>query len=193
MILTRTAAIALAIILVAALAAVSVQAQQHVLALDPQASTVTFTLKATGHVVEGGLALKSGRIAFDPATGAASGEIAIDLKSAQTGNKTRDEKMHDEVLETKKHPLAVFRAERFRGTVPTSGTGQATLDGTLSLHGSDHKMSLPAKLEVQDGRIKAVTQFEIPYVEWGLNDPSVVMLRVAKVVTVTVRAEGTLE
>lgn len=191
--LTRTAAIVLAIILMAALAAVSARAEQHVLALDPQASKVTFTLKATGHVVEGGLALKSGRIAFDPATGAASGEIAIDLKSAGTGNKTRDQKMHDEVLETKKHPLAVFRAERLRGTVPASGTGQVTLDGMLSLHGSDHKVSLPAKLEVQNGRVKAVAQFQIPYVEWGLDDPSVVMLRVAKEVTVTVRAEGTLE
>jgi polyisoprenoid-binding protein YceI len=192
MILTRTAAL----ILTAALVAASAQAEQHVLALDPQASKVTFTLKATGHVVEGGLALKSGRITFDPATGAASGEIAIDLGSAQTGNKGRDQKMHDEVLQTKKHPLAVFRAEKFRGTIPTSGTGgtgQGTLDGTLSLHGTDHKMSLPAKLEVQGSRVKAVTQFEIPYVEWGLNDPSVVMLRVAKVVTVTVRAEGTLE
>jgi polyisoprenoid-binding protein YceI len=189
MILTRTAAITL----VVTLAAFSVRAEQHVLALDPQASKVSFTLKATGHEVEGGLALKSGRIAFDPATGAASGEIAIDLKSAQTGNKTRDQKMHDEVLETKKHPLAVFRAERVRGTVPTSGTGQVTLDGTLSLHGSDHKMSLPAKIEVQGGRVKADTQFQIPYVEWGLEDPSVIMLRVAKVVSVRVRAEGTLE
>lgn len=189
MIQTRTAAI----LLMAALAAVSVQAEQHVLALDPQASKVSFSLKATGHMVEGGLALKSGRITFDPATGAASGEIAIDLASAQTGNKTRDQKMHDEVFETKKHPLAVFRAEKIRGTVPTSGTGQVTLDGTLSLHGSDHKVSLPAKLDVQNGRVKAATQFEIPYVEWGLNDPSVAMLRVAKVVTVKVRAEGTLE
>jgi polyisoprenoid-binding protein YceI len=189
MILTRTAAI----ILMTALAAVSARAEQHVLALDPQASKVSFTLKATGHMVEGGLALKSGRIAFDPATGAASGEIAIDLQSASTDNKSRDQKMHEEVLETKKHPLAVFKAESFRGAIPTSGTGQGTLDGTLSLQGTDHKMSLPAKLEVHGNRVKAVTQFEIPYVEWGLNDPSVVMLRVAKVVTVTVRAEGTLE
>ena len=189
MTLTRTASI----ILVTALAAVSVRAEQQVLALDPQASKVSFTLKATGHEVEGALVLKSGRIAFDPATGAASGEIAIDLKSTQTGNKTRDQKMHDEVFETKKHPLAVFRAEKIRGTVPTSGAGQVTLDGTLSLHGSDHKLSLPAKIEVQDGRVKADTQFQIPYVEWGLEDPSVIMLRVAKVVTVKVRAEGTLE
>ena len=181
------------IILLAALAAVSARAEQHVLALDPQASKVTFTLKATGHMVEGGLALKSGRIAFDPATGAASGEIAIDLASAGTGNKSRDRTMHEDVLETGKYPMTVFRAEKVRGTVPESGTGQVTLDGTLSFHGADHKVSLPAKIDVRNGRVKADTQIQIPYVEWGLHDPSIIMLRVAKVVSVRVRAEGTLE
>lgn len=180
-------------VLVAVFAAVSAHAQQRVIVLDPQASKVSFTLKATGHEVEGGFALKSGRISFDPATGEASGEIAIDLKGAQTGNASRDKTMHEEVLETQKHPTAVFRAEKVRGTVPESGAGQVTLDGTLSFHGADHKLSLPAKVAVQEGRIKADTQFEIPYVEWGLHDPSIMVLRVAKVVTVKVRAEGTLE
>lgn len=189
MILKRKALIFLA----SALAAASVHAQQRVLVLDPQASQVSFTLKATGHEVEGGFALKPGRIAFDPATGAASGEIAIDLTSARTGNKSRDKTMQEEVLETGKHPLAVFRAEKVSGTVPASGTGEVTLDGTLSFHGSDHKVSLPTKIDVRNGRVKADTQIQIPYVEWGLHDPSILMLRVAKVVSVKIRAEGTLE
>lgn len=181
------------IILVAAFAAVSAHAQQRVLVLNPEASKVSFTLEATGHDVEGSFVLKNGRIAFDPATGAASGEIAIDLKSAETGNKSRDKTMHEDVLETGKFPMAVFRAEKVRGSVPDSGTGQVTLDGTLSFHGADHKVSLPAKIDVQNGRVRADTQFEIPYVEWGLHDPSIIMLRVAKVVSVKVRAEGSLE
>lgn len=181
------------LILVAALAAAAAEAQQRVLVLDPQASKVSFTLKATGHEVEGAFALQSGRVAFDPATGAASGEIAIDLRGAQTGNKSRDKTMHEEVLETEKYPTAVFRAEKVRGTVPDSGAGQLTLDGTLSFHGADHKVSLPAKVDVQNGRVQADTKFEIPYVEWGLHDPSIIMLRVAKVVTVKVHAVGTLE
>ena len=189
MVLTRR----VLLILIAALTAAAAQAQQRVLVFDPQASRVSFTLKATGHQVEGGFALKPSRISFDPATGAASGEITIDLTTAQTGNKSRDKDMHEKVLETGKYPLAVFRAEKIRGTVPASGAGQVTLDGTLSFHGSDHKMSLPAKIDVQGSRVKADTQFEIPYVEWGLHDPSVVMLRVAKVVSVKVQAVGTLE
>ena len=181
------------VLLAAAVAALPLRAEQRVLVLDPAASKVSFTLGATGHDVEGSMALQSGRIAFDPATGAASGEIAIDLKSAQTGNTSRDKTMHEEVLETPKYPLAVFHAERLTGTVPASGSGQVALEGILSFHGADHKVKLPAKVDVQNGRVKAQTQFPIPYVQWGLHDPSILILRVEKVVSVNVQAEGSLE
>jgi polyisoprenoid-binding protein YceI len=184
---------AVLVVLLAAFAALPLRADQRVLVLDPAASKVSFTLGATGHNVEGTMAVKSGRIAFDPATGAASGEIAIDLTSAQTGNKSRDKTMQDEVLETPKYPLAVFRAEKLGGTVPASGSGQVTLEGTLSFHGADHKMKLPVKLDIQNGHVKAQTQFPIPFVEWGLHDPSILILRVEKVVSVSVQAEGNLQ
>jgi polyisoprenoid-binding protein YceI len=181
------------LVVLAALVAVSARAEQSALVLDPAASRISFTLDATGHTVEGTVALKSSRIAFDPATGAASGEIVIDLKSAQTGSNGRDKDMHEKVLETGKYPTAVFRAEKVRGTVAPAGPSQVTLDGTLSFHGADHKMSLPAKVVVENGRVKADTQLQIPYVQWGLHDPSMFVLRVAKVVDVKVHAVGSLE
>lgn len=181
------------LVLLATFTALAAHAEQRVLVLDPAASRVSFTLPATGHTVEGTLALKSGRIAFDPATGAASGEIVIDLASARTGNKSRDETMHEEVLETGQHPLAVFRAEKIRGALAPSGPSQVTLDGTLTFHGADHRMSLPARVENQNGHLKAETELQIPFVQWGLHDPSILMLRVAKVVTVKVAARGSLE
>jgi polyisoprenoid-binding protein YceI len=184
---------ALFLALTVALAALPAHAATQVLVLDPAASRVAFTLPATGHTVEGSFALKSGRITFDSASGDASGEIVLDLTGAQTGNKSRDKTMHEDVLETGKYPTAVFKAEKLRGTVAPSGPSQVTLDGTLSFHGADHKMSLPAKVDVQNGRLKATAQLSIPYVEWGLKNPSVMFLRVDKVVTVNVNAEGHLE
>lgn len=191
--LPRTAILLIVVPMAALVAAVPVQAETRALVLDPAASKVGFTLPATGHDVEGMLAVKSGRIVFDPETGQASGDITIDLKSAQTGNKSRDKTMHEEVLETAAHPLAVFRAEKLRGTVAPTGTSQVTLDGTLNFHGADHKVSLPARVDAQNGRLKAETRFPIPFVEWGLKDPSVAFLRVQKTVQVHVSAEGRLE
>ncbi|HYU33880.1 MAG TPA: YceI family protein [Thermoanaerobaculia bacterium] len=176
----------------AVLASVPARAEQRALVLDPAASKVNFTLDATGHTVEGKMAVKSGRIAFDPATGAASGELVIDLKSADTGNDSRDKTMHEEILETGKYPVAVFRAERIRGTVAPAGPSQVTLDGTLSFHGSRHKLSLPATVRVDNGHLVADTRFPIPYVQWGLKDPSMFVLRVGKQVDVQVHAVGTL-
>lgn len=189
---SRRAVVAVLVSL-AALAAVSAHAEERALVLDPAASRISFTLGATGHDVEGKMALKSGRIAFDPDTGAASGEIVLDLKSAETGSDGRDKDMHEEVLETGKYPTAVFRAEKVRGAVAPSGPSQVTLDGTLSFHGGEHKVSLPAKIDAQNGRVVADTQLQIPYVQWGLHDPSILVLRVAKVVDVKVHAVGSFE
>jgi polyisoprenoid-binding protein YceI len=177
----------------AAPAAFPVQAAPATLLLDPAASRVSFTLDATGHDVEGTMAVKSGRVTFDSAAGTAGGEIVLDLASAQTGNQSRDKTMHEEVLETGAHPTAVFRPAKLRGTLAPSGPSQVTLDGTLSFHGAEHAMSLPAKVEVRDGKVTAETSFTIPYVEWGLHDPSLMILRVAKKVAVQVVARGTLE
>lgn len=180
-------------VLTALAAAAAAQAQQQVLVLDPAATKVSFVLEATGHDVEGLLALQSGRVAFDPATGAASGEIAVDLTQGETGNKSRDKTMKQEVLETGKYPLAVFRVEKVEGTVAPAGASQISLDGVLTFHGAEHRMKLPATVDVQNGRLKAETRFPIPFVEWGLHDPSILMLRVAKVVSVKVAAAGDLQ
>ena len=180
-------------LLLASLAGASAQAEPHVFVLDPAASRITFTLEATGHDVEGTMAVQSGRITFDAATGAASGEIVLDLKSAQTGSDGRDKDMHQKVLETGKFPVATLRLEKLRGTVAPSGPSQVTLEGVLSFHGGDHKVSLPAKIDVQNGRAKAETSLQIPYVQWGLHDPSIMILRVGKVVDVKVHAEGSVD
>ena len=45
-------------------------AEERVLILEPEKTSVTFTVKATGHDVDGVLALDSGQIRFDPDTGA---------------------------------------------------------------------------------------------------------------------------
>ncbi len=165
---------------------------ERVLNLEPESTEVTFTLEATGHDVAGTLYLHTGRIRFDAETGVASGEVSIDARRADTGHKKRDKKMHKKVLDSEHHPLIVFRPERLEGEIAAEDTSEVQIHGTVTLLGADHPLTLPTTVEIKGGEVTARATFAVPYVEWGLHDPSIVFLRVAKVVDVTISAAGTL-
>ena len=167
-------------------------ASPRTLRLDPAATRVEFVLPATGHSVEGVLALESGVVSFDGDTGAASGAITVDLRQAVTGNDRRDRTMHDEVLETGRWPVATFRPSRLVGSLPPQGTSTISLEGVLSVHGGDHPMTLPATVTTAGDRLTADVQFPVPFVDWGMEDPSFFFLRVAPTVYVRVHAKGSL-
>jgi len=160
--------------------------------VDPLRTSVSFTLKATMHSVHGTAAATSGGISIDPDTGAATGEIVIDATSAETGNHSRDKKMHRKVLVTIDHPQIVLRIRRLDGHLARQGSSEVTLHGEIEILGQAHAITIPLEVEIVGGDFTAHGQFDIPYVEWGLKDPSTFILRVAKEVQVEVTAEGTV-
>jgi len=160
--------------------------------VDPLRANVSFTLKATMHSVHGTAAATSGGFSVDPDTGAATGEIVIDATSADTGNGSRDKKMHRKVLVTADNPLIVFRIRRLEGHLALEGASEVTLHGEIEILGQPHEIAIPLRVEINGGGFTAHAEFEIPYVEWGLKDPSTFILRVAKEVQVVIEAEGTI-
>ena len=167
-------------------------AEQQLVVLDPGRTRIGFRLEATAHDVEGEFALRSGEMRFDPETGQASGQIEVDLTVARTGNKKRDRTMHERVLESGRFPLAVFRPRRLVGAVAPEGASSVSIEGVLAFHGADHEMKLEVRVVREGSRWTADTRFDIPFVEWGLEDPSFLFLRVKKLVQVHVTAEGEL-
>jgi polyisoprenoid-binding protein YceI len=169
-------------------------AQESVFTLDPSKSTVEFTLGASLHTVHGTFKFKSGEIHFDPAKGTASGAIIVDALSGESGNEGRDKKMHQEILETPKFSEIVFVPSRIQGTIAPQGTSQVAVAGVMKLHGKDHEMTL--NFAVQPGThgqaALATAAFSVPYVKWGLKNPSTFFLRVTDSVDVDVRASGQL-
>jgi len=164
------------------------------LRLDPAVSSVEFTLAATLHTVHGRLGAPSGSIAFDPATGDASGDIIIDLADSDTGIQRRDRKMHDQVLHSDEFATAVYHVHRI--DLPEhlrQGRNDLQLHGLLDIDGGSHPIDVPAEATLEGNRVVAVGELEIPYVAWGLRDPSFFVLRVAKQVHVELRIAGTLQ
>jgi polyisoprenoid-binding protein YceI len=164
------------------------------LRLDPATTSIHWTLGATAHTVHGSFQLKSGAIHVDPATGNASGLIVIDATTGQSGDKARDRRMHRDVLESAKYPEITFRPVRvLRQDSPLNLTapGMFTLEGILTLHGQEHSLSLSVTLRPGPNGLSGQTQFDIPYVAWGMKDPSTYILRVEKQVHLTVEASAT--
>lgn len=162
------------------------------LELDPATSRVRFTLAATGHTVEGTMRVVSGTVGFDRRGGPADGRIFVDTSSAETGNRSRDDKMHREVLESARFPRFELEVHGLRGAVATTGESRVVLEATLHFRGSPKPIAIPLLVRVEEDRLEASGSFEVPYVAWGMKDPSVFVLRVAKEVTVHLDVRGRL-
>jgi polyisoprenoid-binding protein YceI len=154
--------------------------------MDPARTTVEFSLGAMLHTVHGTFRLTRGSIRFDAATGEASGELVADATSGASGNGGRDRRMHSDILESDRYREIVFRPDHVEGKVPARGSAQVQLHGMLTLHGTEHEMTLPVDVEAADGRFTATTHFTIPYVKWGLKNPSTVFLRVSDKVELSI-------
>ncbi len=169
-----------------------VVAAELVLTLDPEATEITFSVGATGHVVHGRLSLDAGEIRFDLDSGVADGEITVDARKADTGNKKRDKTMHAKVLESEQFSFFVFRPASVQGELSEDGSSELTLSGKLAIHGDEHEISIPIQIKAEDGRIYATAEFVVPYVDWGLHRPGVFLLKVAPEVEVRIEATATL-
>ena len=158
--------------------------------ISPVNAKIQWQLGGTPHGARGTFQLKKGDIWFDPETGKMRGELIVDAASGESGNGLRDGRMRSGVLEVKQYPEIVFRPDRFEGKIDLQGSCEVNMHGRFNIHGQDHEITVPAKLTFQRDVVIAILRFSVPYVEWGMKDPGSLILRVEKVVTIEVKAEG---
>jgi len=167
-------------------------AEQIVLSIDPAKSTVHWSVESSLHTVHGTFHVKRGSVSVDPATGKASGEIVVDATSGESGNNARDRRMHKEILESTQYSEVVFRPNRADGTIVAQGDSNLKLHGIFSLHGVDHDLNVPAQATLRAGQWKGTAAFEVPYIEWGLKNPSNFLLKVKPVVNIQLDLAGSV-
>lgn len=167
-------------------------ATQIVLSVDPVKSTVHWTVESSLHTVHGTFHVKRGTLSVDPATGKTSGEIIVDASSGESGNDSRDRRMHKEILESTRYSEVVFRPDRADGTIAAQGNSSLKLHGIFSLHGTDHELSVPTQATLKDDQWKGTATFEVPYIEWGLKNPSNFLLKVKPVVEIQLDLAGSI-
>jgi polyisoprenoid-binding protein YceI len=186
---TFTFVISLVALLVG-LAALSA-AQETAFQMDPEQSSVQFTLGDVLHTVHGTFKVKHGSLQMEP-TGKLSGEIVVDAASGNSGSGIRDRKMNKEVLESARYPEIAFRPDRFEGNIAGEGKSSVMVHGIFSIHGTDREITIPAQLETSADHWTATVHFTVPYEKWGMKNPSTLFLKVNDSVEIDLAARGSM-
>jgi polyisoprenoid-binding protein YceI len=173
--------------------AIPALAADYSLELNSETTKIQWVLGDALHTVHGTFNLKRGAIDFDTDTGKASGQVVVDVASGASGSEARDRRMHASVLESAKYPEAIFTPSRIEGSLPASGTSNIKVHGTFMIHGAEHEVTMDVQATASTSQIRATCEFDIPYVAWGMKNPSNFLLRVGKTVRVSIEASGPLQ
>jgi polyisoprenoid-binding protein YceI len=167
--------------------------QQFTLTLDPAQSSIHFVLDTTLHTVHGTFLLKRGSITFSTDGGKASGEMVAAATSGESGNDSRDKKMHNEILESQKYQEIIFRPDRIDGKISAAGASSVQLHGSFLLHGTEHELTVPVQEEITGGQWKGTAKFTVPYISWGLKSPNSFLLKADPTVEVELQLSGAIK
>jgi hypothetical protein len=125
---------------------------------------------------------------YDFTTGKCAGEIVIDAQSGNSGSEARDTRMHKNILESDRYPDIVFIPDHVEGAL-----SKASIHGVFRVHGIDHEITMALTGVANGSRMDVTTQFIVPYVSWGMKNPSTLFLRVGDKVNIEVRAQGRIQ
>ena len=176
-----------------ALISVPAYAADYSVTLKPDNTKIHFTLGDVLHTVNGTFVLKSGSIIFDPESGTTSGSIVVDVTSGESGSEARDKRMHANVLESGKYPEATFAPSKIDGVLAVPGTSNVKVYGVFAIHGAPHEVTMDTRVTATSDKLNATIQCDIPYVSWGMKDPSNFLLKVNKIARLTIDIAAPLE
>ncbi len=167
-------------------------AQHQTFTVNPEQSQVAFSLGGNTHHVQGTFHVQSGSIDFDPSAQKISGSVIVAAASGNSSEPSRDKKMNTDVLDTAHFAEVTFAPSSYQGTIAPSGDFTIQVSGVFTLHGTPHDITVPMQIHIDGANLTTKGHFTVPYVKWGLKDPSIFVLKVAKEVDIDLTLNGRL-
>ena len=147
-------------------------AQHRTFAVNSDASEVKIKLNTTHEVVNGTFHVQSGSINFDRTASHISGIVIVAAGSGKTGNDSRDKKMNKDILKVDQFAAVSFAPKTYNGMIAASGDSTIQVSGVFTLLGTPHELTIPMQIHIDGSKATARAHFIIPYVQWGLKNPS---------------------
>jgi polyisoprenoid-binding protein YceI len=147
-------------------------AQHQTFVVNPDASEVKIKLNTTHEIVNGMFHVQSGSVDFDRTASKMSGLVIVLAGSGKTGNGSRDKKMNNDILKVDQYTTVSFAPKTYSGTIASSGDSTIQVSGVFTLLGTPHDLAIPMQIHIEQSKATAKAQFAVPYVQWGLKNPS---------------------
>jgi len=180
----------LAVFALAVIVAPAAFAQHQTFAVNPDASEIRMTLNTTHEVVHGTFHIRSGSIEFDRSNPKMSGSVAVLAGSGKTGNDSRDKKMNKDILKVDQYATVSFAPKTYTGTIAPSGDSNIQVSGVFILLGNSHDLTIPMQIHMDGSKATAKAQLVVPYVQWGLKNPSFMFWKAENDVTIDLNLVG---
>ena len=167
-------------------------AQRRTLVVTPDFSQVRMTLQTTHEVVSGTFHVQAGSIAFDRSSPDMSGSVVVLAGSGNTGNGTRDHKMNKSILQVEQHATIMFEPKSYTGALAAPGDSTIRVTGIFTLLGTPHEITVPMQVHLDATSASAKAHFMVPYVQWGLKNPSFLIWKADDDVAIDLNLVGTI-
>ena len=181
-----------AVVALAAILAPAALSQLQTFVVNPDASEVKMTLKTTHEIVNGTFQIQSGSIEFDRSTPKMSGLVVVLAGSGKTGNDSRDKKMNKDILKVDQHTTVSFAPRTYTGVIAPSGNSTIQVSGVFTLLGDPHDLTIPMQIHIDGSKGTAKAQFILPYVQWGLKNPSFLIWKAENEVAIDLSLVGNI-
>jgi polyisoprenoid-binding protein YceI len=160
--------------------------------VNPGASEVKMTLKTTHEVVNGVFHVESGSVDFDRGIPKMSGLITVAAGSGKTGNDSRDKKMNKDILKVEQYGTVSFEPKTYAGAIAASSDSTIQVTGIFTLLGTPHEITVPTQVHLDDAGATVKAHFVVPYVQWGLKNPSFLIWKADNDVAIDLNLVGTI-
>lgn len=101
-----------------------------------------------------------------------------------------EEHFNENYMESSKFPKTKFngKIEGYNRNMLNSPVADVKVTGILLVHGVEKKITVPAKLGLENGKLVASAKFKVTPEEYGITIPSLVRDKIGKEMEITVKA-----
>jgi hypothetical protein len=121
-----------------------------------------------------------------------SGSVVVLAGSGKTGNDSRDKKMYRDILKIEQYATVSFEPKTYSGHLAPSGDSTIQITGIFTLLGTPHEVTVPTLVHLDGASATAKTHFVVPYVQWGLKNPSFLVWKADDDVAIDLNFAGTI-